>query len=884
MKTNKRCFVIRASVVVVQSTLAAWVVVSSAQAAEGDDPARQLIQPTNQIEVGGGYVSQDSFKFGQYNGLFNKGFYSTLNIDVRSADAPDSDSALRWRVIGTDLGLDTRKITAEVGQQGKFRVSVGFDELRSNRSDTYQTPYLGAGTNNLTLPAGWLVPVVPQVSATSGNFRGLDPIAGLAASLVNGVATPPTAAQQATVNKIIAADVPAFKNVDIGTTRKKYDGGFSYQIDPQWEFKVSAVHEDKDGTKLMNMLSTASGTATVTLPDLIDQSTDQYNVSLNYTGEKAFLQAAYYGSIFKNHVDSMNWQNPFLPTLTAQMSTAPSNEFHQITLTGGYHFSPTTKLVMFGSYARNTQNDQFLADPGNSPLGLPASSLEGLVVTKAFNAKLTAKPATGLNLTAAYKFDDHDNRTPVNTYVFYDAGEPKSGVSPFNSALGLPAGTLGSNINIYANRPYSKKLNQFNLDADYAVAKGQALKFGYEYQKIDRSCSGSWINCADAPETRENTLRAEWRVNVIEDLSGRLSYAYSQRKVDYDENAWLSLVPMANVVPSGATQSVLAFLNQSGLGGFGAVAPWVPLQPGNLGLFFPNNSSLVQSFYGSRNDIHELIGMRRFAFADRDRDKGRAALNWQASDKLSLQGGLDYNKDNYTHSMFGLTSAESWALNLDGTFVVSDAFTASAFYTYEDMRTRTAGASYSSGAITNTATVGGVAGNTVVSGGCFGTVLDKNENAKIDPCLNWNTDMRDKVDTLGGGVRYKGAMAGRLDLGGDLVFTKARTNNAMTGGTYANNPAAVAGQPAVVPAVIFIPAGNLPTVKTNTIELKLTGQYAIDSKSAVRLLYWFQRLRSSDYAYDGMQFGTITSVIPTNEQASNYNVNVVGISYVYRWQ
>jgi hypothetical protein len=66
--------------------------------------------------------------------------------------------------------------------------------------------------------------------------------------------------------------------------------------------------------------------------------------------------------------------------------------------------------------------------------------------------------------------------------------------------------------------------------------------------------------------------------------------------------------------------------------------------------------------------------------------------------------------------------------------------------------------------------------------------------------------------------------------------------------------------------------------------LKLTGQYAIDSKSAVRLLYWFQRLRSSDYAYDGMQFGTITSVIPTNEQASNYNVNVVGISYVYRWQ
>lgn len=885
MKKNKRCFAVRASVVAVQGALAVFAFVPAVQSAEGDDAARQLTQPTNQVDIGAGYVSQDSFKFGQYNGLFNKGFYGLLNIDVRSPDAPGSDSALRWRVVGSDLGLDTRKLAVEVGEQGRFRVTAGFDELRSNRSDTYRTPYIGAGSNNLTLPSTWLVPVVPQVNATSGNFRGLDPTTGLAPSLVGGVATPPTAAQQAIVNKIIAADVPAFHNVDIETTRKKYDGAFSYQIDSQWEFKVSARREDRTGTKLMNMLSLASGTAAVTLPDLIDQSTDQYNVSLNYTGEKAFLQAAYYGSIFRNHVDSMSWQNPFLPTTVVNMSSAPSNEFHQFNLTGGYHFSPTTKLVMFASYARNTQNQAFVSDPGNSPLGFPVSSLNGLVETKAFNAKLTAKPATGLNLTAAYKYDDRDNRTPVHTYEFYDAGEPKSGASPFNSALGLAAGTLGSNINIYANRPYSKRLNQFNLDADYAVAKGQALKFGYDYQKIDRSCPGSWINCADAPETRESTARAEWRMNAIEDVSGKLLYAYSQRKVDYDENAWLALVPMANVVPTGgATQSVLDFLNQSGLGGFGAVAPWVPLQPGNLGIFFPNNSSLIQSFYGSRNDIHEIIGMRRFNMADRNRNKGRASVNWQASDKLSVQGGLDYNKDDYTHSVFGLKSAQSWALNLDGTFAVSDALSANVFYTYEDMRTRTAGASYSSGAITNTATVGGVAGNTVVSGGCFATVLDKNENAKIDPCLNWSTDMRDKVDTVGVGARYKGAIDGKLDLGGDLVFTKARTNNGMTGGTYANSPFAVAGRPVVSPAAIFIPASDLPAVTTKTIELRLTGQYPIDLASSVRLLYWFQRLRATDYAYDGMQFGTITSVIPTNEQAPNYKVHVIAVSYNYRWQ
>ena len=36
--------------------------------------------------------------------------------------------------------------------QGRFRLTFGYDELRRNRSDSYQTPYNGAGTNVLTLP------------------------------------------------------------------------------------------------------------------------------------------------------------------------------------------------------------------------------------------------------------------------------------------------------------------------------------------------------------------------------------------------------------------------------------------------------------------------------------------------------------------------------------------------------------------------------------------------------------------------------------------------------------------------------------------------------------------------------------------------------------
>ena len=73
------------------------------------DPAvTALTQPTNSIEAGVGYVTQDSFKFGQYNGLFDKGAYGIFNFDVRDDTPYDADSAVRWRIVGTNLGLDTR--------------------------------------------------------------------------------------------------------------------------------------------------------------------------------------------------------------------------------------------------------------------------------------------------------------------------------------------------------------------------------------------------------------------------------------------------------------------------------------------------------------------------------------------------------------------------------------------------------------------------------------------------------------------------------------------------------------------------------------------------------------------------------------------------------
>jgi len=892
MNKNQLCFTTRAMVVAVQGALLAMAAMPVAYAEEHPTEA-ELTQPVRTLEVGVRNVSSGSFKAGEYNGLEKNGASAIVNIDARGGGSYDSEDAARWRVTGNELGLETRNLSVEYGQQGKFRINFGYDELLRNRSDTYQTPYQGSGSNNLTLPANWLAPKVPQTAAAQNaagiNFRSFDPVVGTANGLAAGVAVVPTAATLGTLSAIRAADLPAFHNVDLYTKRDKFDGGFSYNIDQQLELKGSFSHEKKNGYKPMGTVSSQVSEFSAVIPDLIDSTTDQYNLSMGYTGEKGYLQAAYYGSIYKNNVTSMTWQDVNDLTKSATMSSAPSNEFHQFSLTGGYSISPTTKLVMNGSYARNTQNDAYLgsstAANGQLAWGLPTPSLNGLVVTSAFNAKLTAKPIKDLSLAANYKYDNRDNRTPVNTYLFQDVNEPKSGTSIFNAALGLS--TLGTNTNIYANRAYSKKVNQLNLDADYVVAKGQAVKVGYDWQQIDRTCNGSWIDCADANTTKENTLRAEWRAHPIEDVSAKVGYAYSQRKVDnYNENAFLALVPMAGVAGTGAggvsAQAALATLGLSGFGALSAQPSAAQIAAMSTAQKFYFGASgtaiLAQALYGSRNNINELPGMRRYNMADRNRDKLRTSVNWQANEQLSFQGGVDFNQDDYDNSVYGLKNAKSWALNLDATYAANDSFSASVFYTFEDQRSQSAGSTYGS-----TSTTANLSGATAVSGGCYATVAGKNNDGKMDPCLNWSTDMRDKVDTLGVVLKQKGLLAGKLEMAEDLTFSRAHTDVGVGGGNYLANPLLLATNPATATAYYYIPAAAMPTVTTNTVELKVRGKYRIDKTSAVNLMYAYQHMTSDDYIYTGMQIGTGTNYMPTMEQAPSYTVHIVGASYIYNF-
>ena len=158
-------------------------------------------KPHKRIQFGVGGVSANSFKFGEYNGLENS-CRSDSAISISAAAQPTTATdTWRWRSHGHRvLASKTRNLSAEFGKQGKFQFRFAYNEILANTSDTFPTPFLGAGTDNLTLPSNWIEPVLPQKNATALNLRALDPVAG-AGSVYNssGVLTPPTAAQLATL-------------------------------------------------------------------------------------------------------------------------------------------------------------------------------------------------------------------------------------------------------------------------------------------------------------------------------------------------------------------------------------------------------------------------------------------------------------------------------------------------------------------------------------------------------------------------------------------------------------------------------------------------------------------------------------------------------------
>lgn len=382
-----------------------------------------------ELELGIGNVSDPSYKFGEYNGLYEEGSFLILNAKARYR----GENANYYDLSVDDLGLDTRSLDIEGGRQGSYKAFFRYDEINHAVSDSIMTPYIGNGSENLTLPASWVA------AGTTGSMTELD---------------------------------NSLQSSDVDLQRKRMDIGFGFIQSSSWKYDIKYRHETREGTKR------SAGTFFFNAAQMIepvDYVTDEVNASASYIGKQWQATLAYYGSFFSNENKSLTWENAYTPGTngedSGQRALAPDNLFHQLILSAGYQISDKTRLSGDISMGRMEQDEDFLPATINSnivPPALPRDSAEAQVDTLHGNIRIISSISDKLRLNADYNYSDHDNQTPQSLYTWV---------------------TTDAFVNTTqrTNQPYSFTRQKAKLGADYRFSTTTKLTAGVDYDSIERT-------------------------------------------------------------------------------------------------------------------------------------------------------------------------------------------------------------------------------------------------------------------------------------------------------------------------------------------------------------------------------------------------------------
>lgn len=323
------------------------------------DEVTELTKPDSGVSVGVGYVNKDNQRFGQYNGLNEKGGYGLLDFYLQKRD---EETGTWTRFTGRNVGLDSRELHFEQERQGNWNYSLDYNQIPRLSPYTVNTSLQGIGSNTLT----------------------------------QGTTASPK------------RDVQLKTERDITTLGggKSLGGGFNVRL--------SFRNEDKDGTRLWGG-ETGGNMAFIAEP--INFNTRQLEASLEYAGEKLQLSGGYYGSMFTNNNASLTIAPAPASNLISPEPLPPGNQSQQAFLSGGYSFTNTTRGNFKVSYTRATQDEQFVFGVPTGTLLNSLTSPNARVDTTLAQFGVTARPMPKLSLLANYRYEDRADKTPETPFV-----------------------------------------------------------------------------------------------------------------------------------------------------------------------------------------------------------------------------------------------------------------------------------------------------------------------------------------------------------------------------------------------------------------------------------------------------------------------------------
>jgi len=635
-----------------------------------------------------------------------------------------------------------------------------------------------------------------------------------------------------------AAQLSDFQGMNISNTRENttLNGGFA--IDRNTNINFEYNHLAQSGAKLSAFSSSGTASAGAVgqgvsiLPNPTNSSTDTVNLGVNWVGENSHLNASYFGSFFQNNVTNVQWQTFYgattNPTSVMQtMSQMPSNSLNQLNLAGGYDFTSKTKLTSNLSFGQNVQNQGFggTYDSFQVGAGYPTqSSLNGLVNTSHADLKLSDQSIKDLTLTALAKLDERDNLTQSNMYGFYGVGGNTTSTT--------------NDLGVVPNTPESFKQSQLALSGDYKLTKDQRINLAYSYNNTDRWCN-QYGTPGSAVVNTSSLVFTPTTLNSFYNSPSCVS-ATSSKEDKVDATYKLRASEDVNIKLGAGFSDRNTNWNQNAIVAMPYSVASNPGYPGGTAL---NGYNGQPAGYNSGN----YLGFYPFFEASRKEFSGKGNVNWQATDKLSLGLGGKYTNDTYPDSTYGVQNGYSWSLNFDSTYAYAENGTLVGYVTQQNMqRTMT---NQSSGVVAT---------------------------ATLPAYSSWTNSLQTNATTIGLNIKQGGLAEGRLTLVGDATYSLASSNY----GTQLNyNPLGTASP---CNGAANMTCGSLPRIQNNMAAIKVGGYYQVDKNSKIGLMYWYQHLYSNDYYYNGYQTGvTPIGVLPTNQTAPSYSINVLSASYTY---
>lgn len=745
----------------------------SAQAQQTPE-VMELITPESTLSVGIGGINN-------LRDAKRFGQYTGLNnnasalIDFEKITRDDATGT--WTTLtGRNLGLDTREIGFSRQKQGDWKYGLDYNEIVRNDPYVINTGMTGIGTTTPTIKLIALPSMPAGWAAANGYLNSAPGVAGSDVEL-------------------------KLKRTALGLSGEKF-------ISPELQLELNFRNEDKKGARLFGRIglysndmqfspsSIGGGNGAMLLtPEPIDSSIRTIEAKLNFNRDKLALSGGYYGSFYTNNNGSLS---PIVPSplnrgplngggaACANGTTACSIQQIASSAVALPPDNQAHQLYLSGTYAysattrtnfklsyTHATQDESFVGMGLTPAATAPASLGGVVDTTLAQLGLSMRPAKDLSINASLRYENRDDKTPIA--VYNTSGKP---------------GVLNNTTNWNSG---SQTRTTAKVDGIYRLPAGYSASLGADWERkttpLPPANTALYTPQIIFRETLdEYGLHAGLRKAMSETLNGALNFEFKQRRGD--DNGW-------RTTTNGAGNPVVAFNPAS-----------------------PTANNTLADIY-----------------MDRDRTKIRGNLDWDASEKLSLQAVVEHGQDDYKRAwnvtgqpiptIAGARVVTNDSLTLDASYKVSDDWSFNGYWTRSENR------------------------------------WNVNKTSLGD-------DTRNKVDTYGIGI--KGKVSPRLTMGMDIIIADDVT-------TFTNLPstgyaAPIAGQ--------TLPPSYLPNINYNTKKLNLFGLYEVDKKSAVKVNLVYQEFKTDDWqwGYNGVPF-----VYSDNTTVSNPNQSLtfLGVSYILKF-